>query len=283
MNPHTSEQQTLLDIYARHPLRERTILERIMRQRGTLDGITELDLAQDSLTEITDQNHVGGVAFVVQLAACAGIGATSRVLDIGSGLGGSTRCLAHLFGCHAHGVELTPLRCEEGARLTQRVHLDRLVTSTCGDILAVDLPSRAFDVIWGQGAWIHIADTAALFARAAGAITSGGCLVFEEACLTRVPRADESRLLERQELLWGGRFLPHDGWRGALGSAGFTVQGIDNLTGAFVAHFQRLSTIARTHGAGAYPPNETEAFEHAIALAKAGVIGYARFLARFRS
>ena len=57
--------ERLLEIYATHPLREETILARIARQRGTLEGATELDLAHDSLTEITDQNHVGGVASVI--------------------------------------------------------------------------------------------------------------------------------------------------------------------------------------------------------------------------
>ena len=203
--PH--DPQALLEIYANHPLREETILARIVRQRGTLEGITELDLAHDSLTEITDQNHVGGVASVAELALRAGIVPTSRALDIGSGLGGPARCLAHLFGCRVEGVELSPLRCGQARSLTVRVGLDQLVRFTCGDVLSVDLPSAAFDVILGQGAWTHIDDASALFQRAAGALAPGGRVAFEEPCFVRAPRRSETSVMEELEQI-SGRPIP---------------------------------------------------------------------------
>ena len=281
MTPDMQGQQGLIDLYAKHPLQAATILARIVRQRGTLDGITELDLAHDSRTEITDQNHVGGVASVVQLAARAGVGPESRVLDIGAGLGGSARCLAYFFGCRVDGVELSPLRCADATTLSQRVGLAHLVTITCGDILSVEAPRRRFDVIWGQGAWMHIADTAALLDRAAGAIVPGGRLVFEEGYRKRSPRDDaEAGLLAELERLWGGHFLSSEAWSAALTRAAFDQPVIDELTDAFVADFERLATIARTHGEAAYPPHEVAAFEHALTLARSGVIGYARFATR---
>ena len=273
--------QTLIDVYAKHPLREDTILARIARQRGTLEGITEIDLAHDTLTEITDQNHVGGIASVVQLALRGGVTATSRVLDIGAGLGGSARCLAHLFGCRVDGVELSPSRCAEANHLTDRVALGHLVTCRCGDILSVEVLPGHYDVIWGQGAWMHIGDTAALFDRAAGALVPGGRIAFEEACVTRAAESEsEANALAELERLWGGRFLSNDAWQTALASAGFRTIAVDDLTREFATHFERLHTIARTIAAGAYPAHETDAFVQAIALARAGVIGYSRFVAR---
>jgi SAM-dependent methyltransferase len=272
--------QTLIDVYARHPLREDTILARIARQRGTLEGITEIDLAHDTLTEITDQNHVGGIASVVQLALRAGVTAASRVLDIGAGLGGSARCLAHLFGCRVDGVELSPSRCAEANQLTDRVSLGHLVTCRCGDILSVEVPRDHYDVIWGQGAWMHIADTAALFDRAAGALVPGGRIAFEEACVARAAESEsDANGLAELERLWGGRFLSNEAWQTALAGAGFRTIAVDDLTREFATHFERLHTIARTIAAGAYPAHETDAFVQAIALARAGVIGYSRFVA----
>ena len=237
--------QELIDLYAKHPLQASTILARIMRQRGTLDGITELDLAHDSRTEITDQNHVGGVASVVQLAARAGIGTSSRVLDIGAGLGGSARCLAYLFGCRVEGVELSPLRCADAMSLSERVGLDHLVTCTCGDILSVEVPRHRFDVVWGQAAWMHIADTDTLLERAAGALVPGGRLVFEESYRKRDPNDGvEARLLAELERLWGGHFLSRETWHAAVTRAGFEEPAIDDLTDSFVADFERLAIIA---------------------------------------
>jgi sarcosine/dimethylglycine N-methyltransferase len=272
--------QALIDVYAQHPLREETILARIARQRGTLEGISEIDLAHDTFTEITDQNHVGGIASVVQLALRAGVTAASRVLDIGAGLGGSARCLAHLFGCRVDGIELSPLRCAAANHLTDRVSLGELVMCQCGDILSMDV-ARHYDVIWGQGAWSHIADTAALFDRAARAVLTGGRIAFEETCVLRAPNNKlEAESLAAIERLWGGKFLSPYAWQTALARAGFHRTAVDDMTGAFVTYFERLQAIARTSGAGAYPAHETEAFGHAITLANARVIGYWRFVAR---
>jgi SAM-dependent methyltransferase len=276
----TPDGSALADLYANHPLSEETILARVLRGRGTLDGITELDLAQDSRTEITDQNHVGGVAAVVALALRAGVTPSSRVVDLGSGLGGSARCLAHLIGCRAHGIELTRRRCEEARRLTARVGLDHLVTFACGDALTAPLEPQAFDVIWGQGAWMHIEDVGALFRRAAAVAAAGGRVAFEEACLAGTARTDTEReSLAGLERLWGGRFLALGAWRAALASASFDVRTVDDETDAFVEHFERLRAISRAHGAGLYPEPEVSAFTHAIALARSGIIRYVRVIA----
>jgi len=274
----------LVAIYDQHPLREETILARVLRQRGTLDGITELDLAHDSLTEITDQNHIGGVATVVQLAARAGVGPDSRVLDIGAGLSGAGRVLAALFGCRVHGVELSPHRCADGNRLTQRVGLDARVTCSSGDALLVDLPSRSVDVVWGQGAWMHIADLPALFRRAAAVLVDGGRVAFEEGCLMRAPRTeDEARALTELERLWAGRFQTESKWRELLANAGFDSCTSDDLTAELMADCERLFAIARSHAVTDYPADEANAFPLALDLARAGLLQYRRFVATIRS
>jgi len=281
MTDHASAQQSLINVYASHPLREETILARIVRQRGTLAGITEMDLAHDSRTEITDQNHVDGIVAVVQLALRAAVTAESRILDIGAGLGGSGRCLAHLFGCRVDGVELSPFRCAEANQLTARVHLDALVSCRCGDILSIAVPSHHYDVVWGQGAWTHIADTAALFKKAAGALLPVGRIAFEEPCLLRPPaNAAEADTLAELERLWGGRLLSSGAWQRELEQAGFQGIAVDDVTAPFIAHFERLQTIARTCGADLYPAHETQAFAYAIQLARAGVVGHARLIGR---
>ena len=275
----SSRAQALVDLYAKHPLREETILGRIEQQRGTLDGITELDLAHDSVTEITDQNHVGGVASVVGLAVRAGIDSRTRVLDIGAGLGGSARCLAALFGARVDGVELSPLRSADADRLTRRVQLEDLVSIVCGDAMAMDFPAHKYDVVWGQGAWMHIADTPLLMRRVAGALVEGGRVAFEEARLAGTPRSEaEAETVAALERLWGGRFLTRDVWMTAMTAAGFERISVDDLTPDFVAHFERLTAIAQSTGAALYPAHETAAFGRAIALANSGVIAYSRFV-----
>ena len=71
-----------------------------------------------------------------------------------------------------------------------------------------------------------------------------------------------------------------DAWRQAMKVAGFASIVSDDLTGRFVAHFERLVTIARSHGSALYPEHETVAFEHGISPARRGVIGHSRFVGR---
>src|SRR4029077_15305701 len=142
-------------IYSSHPLRAETILARLGRAGTDLKRLTELQLAVDPETELTDQNHSGGMQSVLELALAAGVTAASTVVDIGCGLGGSARVLAAEFGCRVIGIERDIARCRDARRLTSLVHLDHLVSIQQADALAGDVRLRDADVIWGQGAWIH--------------------------------------------------------------------------------------------------------------------------------
>jgi len=271
---------TLAAIYDQHPLREETILARVLRQRGTLAGLTEVDLAHDSLTEITDQNHIGGLGAVVGLAARAGVQATSRVLDLGAGLNGAGRVLASFFGCRVDGIELGARRCAEANSLTERVGLESVVTCVTGDATAAALPARNYDVVWGQGAWMHIADLPALFARAAEVLVPDGRVAFEDGCLLRPPANDaEAQALSDLERLWAGRFVADERWRSLLAGAGFMQVTVHDMSGVFAADCRRLFAIAHTAAVAAYPEEEAAAYPLALELARQQVIAYRRFVA----
>jgi SAM-dependent methyltransferase len=144
----------------------------------------------------------------------------------------------------------------------------------------VEIPPDRYDVVWGQGAWNHIADAAALFDRAARALVPGGRIAFEDASLAGAPKSEaEAAALAELERLWGGTLRSPVDWQAAYARAGFQTIAIDDLTDAFVAYYERLQMIARIAGQDAYPAHETRAFDQAISLAGAGVIGYTRFVA----
>jgi cyclopropane fatty-acyl-phospholipid synthase-like methyltransferase len=70
----------------------------------------------------------------VEIAEALGIDATSRVLDIGSGLGGAARALAGMRGCTVVGVDLTPAFCEAAAELSRWTRLDGLTSFRVGEM-----------------------------------------------------------------------------------------------------------------------------------------------------
>jgi len=269
------------NLYRTHPLREQSILRRIVDQKGSLADITELDLAQDPITELTDQNHIGGVKFVKDLARKAGVGPATDVLDLGCGLGGSARCLAYFFGCRVHGIDLSRERYKEARRLTKLVGLDHLVTFQYGDILRIPRPPRRFDVLWGQSAWVHIEDKESLIKRWCMSLKAGGRVALEEAYVKRRPR-DEREHNELVELSdrWKSYLIGLDVWLKLLSSQSLRVYCKEDLSSELSRSYRRLIRLTRKGVIAHAPPSERRAWKLGLDLVGRGLVGYFRLVAR---
>lgn len=123
-----------------------------------------------------DQLHTGGAVATSRVATRAGIGAGSRVLDIGSGLGGVARHLAHEFGATVHGIDLTPEFVLLSRSLTQRTGLAGSVTFSQGSALALPLEDSSFDSAVMIHVGMNIRDKDKVFAEAARVIRPGGVI-----------------------------------------------------------------------------------------------------------
>lgn len=72
------------------------ILAALEKSGKDLSCLTLEDLAP------IDEFHIRGRTATLELARAAGLDATKYVLDVGSGVGGTSRCLAKEFGCDEH-------------------------------------------------------------------------------------------------------------------------------------------------------------------------------------
>lgn len=266
----------MLEIYEQHPLREATILERIRGQRGGLDGLDEIDLATDEEGGITDQNHIGGLALTWELARRCGVGAATRVLDVGTGLGGTARALAHRYGCSVIGVDLSPARCADAQSLNRRVGLDSLVRVVCGDFLAVELPLRAYDLVISQSSFVHFPDPSRLLERCAELLAPGGQVAFEDSVLGGAAATRQAEL-DELEACWQAHLLPREAWRSALVAAGFALEVEEDLTAASLAYFREWVHRADRHP-GRFPDVEIRAWRLAVELGSAGIVSYLRMI-----
>jgi sarcosine/dimethylglycine N-methyltransferase len=129
-----------------------------------------------------DQWHYHGTDAVRDAALFLGLGPTSRVLDIGAGIGGPARFLAHTTGCQVTALELQPELHQAGVDLTRRSGLTDRVTHLCGDALTEPLPSDAFDAVISFLAVLHIADRPALMKRLVEVLRRGGRCYIEDLC-----------------------------------------------------------------------------------------------------
>ncbi|MFD0667478.1 class I SAM-dependent methyltransferase [Ramlibacter sp. MAHUQ-53] len=205
-----------------------------------LGRLTPQDLAP------VDEFHIRGRAATLELARAAGLDASMRVLDVGCGVGGTSRCLAREFGCSVTGLDLTDAYCRAAALLTEKVGLADRIEYRQGD--ATDLPfdDGAFDVVWTEHVAMNIPDKPRLYREMHRVLKPGGTLAIYDVLagpggpvLYPVPWArtpDTSFLVSPAEL----RRLVED--------AGFTVTDWSDTTEAARTWFVALVEKIRNEG-----------------------------------
>jgi SAM-dependent methyltransferase len=137
------------------------------------NGIDPEHVTVDQLAPV-DNYHWHRLAGTLALARLAAITGTDRVLDVGGGIGGPARQLAHRFGCHVTVLDLTQAYCAVGETLTIWTHLTDRVSFVCKNALAMPFPEGSFDVVWTQHASMNIADKTRLYGEIARVVRRGG-------------------------------------------------------------------------------------------------------------
>jgi SAM-dependent methyltransferase len=123
-----------------------------------------------------DQFHTRGILATAELACAADLEPSTRVLDLGCGIGGPARYLAATFGCMVTGLDLSPGFIDAATYLTARCGLSDRVTFHVGDALHPPFEDAAFDAVFLQHVVMNVEDRAALYAEARRILKPGGRL-----------------------------------------------------------------------------------------------------------
>lgn len=168
MNP-----RAVADHYAVPDLGER-LLAALAAAGHDLEALDVDDLAP------FDAFHTRGRAATEELAAEVALEAGARVLDVGCGIGGTSRYLAARHGCHVTGVDLTEEYVRAAERLSARTGL--AVRTTFRQASALELPfaARSFDVVWTEHVQMNVADKARFYGEIARVLRPGGRLAFHD-------------------------------------------------------------------------------------------------------
>jgi SAM-dependent methyltransferase len=273
--PVENSRSSLLRAYENHPLSADAILRRLASDPRSNLPVTELDLAVDNVTGVTDQNHVGGIHAVRRLARLASIRRESHVVDLMCGLGGSARVLALEIGCHVLGVELSPFRCRDAQRLTKVTGLTGHVSIRCGDVTSMPLPQTKVDVLWGQSAWVHAVDKHALVNKWRAALTPNGVVAVEDTAIQRHPTTyDERTAMSELEAIWHSHIVDITTWTGILARNGLKPKIIRRRPAEFRIHFKQLLRFHRNLPGSHQNALERRASLLALRLAERGVLTY---------
>jgi SAM-dependent methyltransferase len=162
-------EQNIADHYSQGQL-ERTILNALI----TLGADPE-HLDPDQLATV-DEFHIGGRKATVELLDQLELRPALRVLDVGSGLGGTARYLARRHGVEVTGVDLTAEYVEVATSLTRRAGLAELVQFRQASATTLPFSDGSFDRVCMLHVGMNIADKAALFAEIRRVLAAGGGL-----------------------------------------------------------------------------------------------------------
>lgn len=146
------------------------ILTALKKAGKDTDRLTPEDLAP------IDEFHIRGRRATLELAQAANIDATMHVLDVGSGIGGTSRCLATNFGCRVTGIDLTEEYCRTAAMLSSRIGLSELVDYRQGDATKLPFADASFNVVWTEHVAMNIPDKQALYREMYRVLKPGGTL-----------------------------------------------------------------------------------------------------------
>ncbi len=201
----------------------RANIERALATAGFSPGTLE----PADLAGLEDFHSLGRIATtaLVQLAAVTG---TDRVLDAGTGIGGTARLLAAEIGCSVVAVDLTPEYCDTARWLNDLVGLGDQIEVIEADVRELPLASGSFDVVISQHVQMNIADKARLYAEARRVLAPGGRLA-----LWDVTAGPEQPI--RFPVPWAGtpalsHLVTPDELRLLVEQAGFSVATWNDLT-----------------------------------------------------
>jgi sarcosine/dimethylglycine N-methyltransferase len=109
-----------------------------------------------------------------------GLSSAARVLDIGSGYGGSARVLARQFGCHVTALNLATVQNQRAREFNTAQGLDHLVEVLDGSFEELPFADASYDIVWCQDAILHSARRQQVFAEVNRVLTPGGQFILTD-------------------------------------------------------------------------------------------------------
>lgn len=116
-----------------------------------------------------------GWPLALRMAAVAEVGAATRVLDVGCGIGDPTLQVAVLTGPHGHvvGVDVDPATLATARARAEALGLAN-VEFVAADVRTMPLAANTFDVVLGRWSLTFLPEAPAVLARLRDALVAGG-------------------------------------------------------------------------------------------------------------
>lgn len=170
----------------------------------------------------------------------------TRVLDIGSGYGGSARYLAKTFGCQVGCLNLSEVQNKRNRELNRMQGMSLAINVVDGTFEDIPLPDGGVDVVWSQDAILHSGNRKRVFEEVYRVLAKGGQFIFTDPMQSeKCPKKALQPILDRIHLdsLGSVSF-----YRQLASELGFKEVQILDLSQHLAAHYSRvLGEIEANH------------------------------------
>jgi len=213
------------------------LYNRIVAGLNTL-GVDLSNVTLDDLQPV-DEFHIRGDSATKELIELSGFTSDLHILDVGCGIGGSTRRLAHETGCQVTGIDLSDAYIDTAERLTQLLDMQDRVTFHACSALSMPFDDDCFDGVWSLQMNMNVEDKLSWLQETYRVLKPGGRAVLYEVCGHKntppyfpVPWAQQSSM---------SFLLPPEAFRDVITASGFEIAVWNDKTDLAKKAFAKVS------------------------------------------
>lgn len=124
-----------------------------------------------------------------------------RIVDVGCGIGGSSRYLAQKFGAQCRGITLSPIQAQRANALADSQGLSDQVSFQVADALQQPFPDDEFDLVWSMESGEHMPDKPKFVQELARVAAPGATIIIVTWCHRDLNPSEDSLKPWENELL----------------------------------------------------------------------------------
>ena len=186
----------------------------------------------------TDDIATASARTVERMSARVAPDSSTRVLDLGSGYGGSARHMAEVYGSHVTCLNLSEVENDYNRKRNEQEGHEHLIDVLEGSFEDIPFGNGKFDVVWSQDAIVHSGARDRVLSEVARVLAPGGKFVFTDLLAAdHTPVDTLGPILKRLHLSSMGT---PGYYREAAGRAGLTYVEFDDLSTQLPIHYGRV-------------------------------------------
>lgn len=124
-----------------------------------------------------------------------------RVVDVGCGIGGSSRYLASKYGANCKGITLSPVQAQRANALAAAQGLANKASFQVADALAQPFPDGQFDLVWSMESGEHMPDKAKFVDELVRVAAPGATIILVTWCHRDLGASEKSLQPDEKKLL----------------------------------------------------------------------------------